>query len=226
MRPTLQYIIEKFDYYNKLCFNGQLKMPPIKLNTRKAKMGITSFGFELDSVGNTIISDIKIEISIRQDLPEEEYIDTLIHEMIHYYILSNGLVDDSPHGKLFKAKMDEINNVYGIRVTIAFVPSEEVLVKTMSRNRFVCVAEFEDGQIGFVVVAKNKLFELWEYFDLSKKIQSHHWFVSNRAIFEKFPVSVSPNFIIVDADKLHHYLTGANELENIGQSIRIKQLIK
>ena len=225
MRPTLQYIIEKFDYYNKLCFNGQLKMPPIKLNTRKAKMGITSFGFELDSVGNTIISDIKIEISIRQDLQEEEYIDTLIQEMIHYYILSNGLVDDSPHGKLFKAKMDEINNVYGIRVTIAFDPSEEVLVKTMSRNRFVCVAEFEDGQIGFAVVAKNKLFELWEYFDLSKKIQSHHWFVSNRAIFEKFPVSVSPNFIIVDADKLHHYLTGANELENIGQSIRIKQLI-
>lgn len=225
MRPTLQYIIEKFDYYNKLCFNGQLKMPPIKLNTRKAKMGITSFGFELDSVGNTIISDIKIEISIRQDLPEEEYIDTLIHEMIHYYILSNGLVDDSPHGKLFKTKMDEINNMYGIRVTIAFDPSDEVLVKTMSRNRFVCVVELEDGQIGFAVVAKNKLFELWEYFDLSKKIQSHHWFVSNRAIFEKFPVSVSPNFIIVDADKIHHYLSGAKELENTGQTIRVRKKI-
>ena len=161
----------------------------------------------------------------QKDLPEEEYMDTLIHEMIHYYILSNGLVDDSPHGKLFKAKMDDINNMYGIRVTIAFDPSEEMLVKTMSRNRFVCVAELEDGQIGFAVVAKNKLFEFWEYFDLSEKIRDHRWYVSNRAIFEQFPVSVSPNFIIVDADIIHHYLTGAKELENTGQIIRVKQLM-
>ena len=223
MRPTLKYITEKFDYYNKLCFDGKLQRPPIKLNTRKAKMGITRFVIESDGVDNYSFVDIIIEISVRQDLPEEEYIDTLIHEMIHYYILSNKLVDDSPHGSLFRAKMDEIISKYGIRVTISFDPSEELLIKTLSRNRYVCVVEFEDEKTGLAVVAKNKLFDIWDSVDKSKNFLNYRWYVSNRAIFEQFPVAVSPNFIIIDSDKIHHYLTGAKELENTGQTIRIKQ---
>jgi hypothetical protein len=185
-------------------------------------MGITRFVIESDGVDNYSFVDIIIEISVRQDLPEEEYIDTLIHEMIHYYILSNKLVDDSPHGSLFKAKMDEINSKYGIRVTISFDPSEELLIKTLSRNRFVCVVEFEDEKNGLAVVAKNKLFDIWDSVDKSKKFLNYRWYVSNRAIFEQFPVAVSPNFIIIDSGKIHHYLTGAKELENNGRIIRLK----
>ena len=113
MRPTLQYIIEKFDYYNKLCFSGQLQRPPIRLNTRYSTMGITKGKQRIDSNGLPYWSDLSIEISVRRDLPEYEYIDTLVHEMIHYYIFSNNLVDDSPHGTLFRRKMDEITQKYG-----------------------------------------------------------------------------------------------------------------
>ena len=42
MRPTLDYIVERFDYFNQLCFGGELQRPPIKLNTRYATMGYTS----------------------------------------------------------------------------------------------------------------------------------------------------------------------------------------
>ena len=40
MRPSLDYIKEKFEFYNKLCFDGKLPMPPIKLNMRYGQMGI------------------------------------------------------------------------------------------------------------------------------------------------------------------------------------------
>ena len=49
------------------------------------------------------------------------------------------------------------------------------------------------------------------------------WYVSNRAIFQKFPVMVSPTVIIIDSDKIHHYLTGAKELMNNGTTITIKE---
>ena len=223
MRPTLQYIIEMFDYYNKLCFGGQLQRPPIRLNTRYSTMGITKGKQRIDSNGLPYWSDLSIEISVRRDLPEYEYIDTLVHEMIHYYIFSNNLVDDSPHGTLFRRKMDEITQKYGIRITITFDPTEEEMIKTTTRYRYICVAEMKDGRVLFAVVAKNKLFQFWESIPRMESVSEVHWYASNRQIFEKFPVAVSPRLMYIDADKIHHYLTGALELENTGDTIRVKQ---
>ena len=222
MKPTLQYIIEKFDYYNKLCFDGLLQRPPIRLNTRYSTMGITKGKQGIDANGLPCWSNLSIEISIRRDLPEYEYTDTLLHEMIHYYILSNNLVDDSPHGTLFHRKMDEIIQKYGIRITIAFDPTEEEMIKTITRYRYVCVVEMTDGHILFAVVARNKIFQFWESIPQMEGVCEVHWYASNRQIFEIFPVAVSPRLMYVDADKIHHYLTGALELENKGNTIRVK----
>ena len=51
--------------------------------------------------------------------------DTIIHEMIHYHILSNQLQDTSAHGKLFRKMMDDINARFGRNVTISHKPTEE-----------------------------------------------------------------------------------------------------
>lgn len=223
MRPSLDYIKEKFEFYNKLCFDGKLPMPPIKLNMRYGQMGITKFQIIQTSDGNIRLENISIEISIRQDLPEEEYIDTIVHEMIHYYIAYNNIIDDSPHGTVFMEKMNHIMNTYGIRVTIAFDPTDEYLVNSITRPRYVCVSEFEDGRMGLGVVAKNKIFQIWHLMSQMPGVKDVRWYVSNRAIFGKFPVMVSPNVIIIDSDKIHHYLTGAKELMNNGTTITIKE---
>lgn len=222
MRPTLDYIKEKFDFYNKLCFDGTLPMPPISLNLRYGQMGVTSFRLEKNRDGKWHHTDLSIEISIRLDLPEEEYIDTLVHEMIHYYLAYNDIFDDSPHGTEFCRKMQSITEKHDIKITIAFDPSDEYLVNKISRIRYVCVLEFNDQRMGLAVVAKNKLFELWQLMPKVNGVRNVRWFVSNRAIFEQFPVCVSPGFCIVDADKVHHYLTGAKELQNDGKVIRVK----
>ena len=223
MRPSLDYIKEKFEFYNKLCFDGKLPMPPIKLNMRYGQMGITKFQIIQTSDGNIRHENISIEISIRQDLPEEEYIDTIVHEMIHYYIAYNNIIDDSPHGTVFMEKMNHIMNTYGIRVTVAFDPTDEYLVNSITRPRYVCVSEFEDGRMGLGVVAKNKIFQFWHLMSQIPGTKDVRWYVSNRAIFQKFPVMVSPSVIIIDSDKIHHYLTGAKELMNNGTTITIKE---
>lgn len=223
MRPTLEYIKEKFDYYNKLCFGGKLPTPPIKLNMRYASMGLTNYSPTRLQDGSIAYEDLSIEISVRRDLPEIEYIDTLVHEMIHYYIFVNNLNDDSPHGQIFRSKMQEISERYGIRVSIDFDPTDEELVKTISdRYRYVCVMDFYDGQTGMAVVARGKLFELWNKMKTAFQAKSVKWYASNRAIFEKFPISLSPQCYIIGADKLVHYLTGAVELEMSGDIIKQK----
>lgn len=224
MRPTLQQVKEKFDYYNKLCFGGQLPTPPIRLNTRYGSMGFTKYREEKHPDGTVTYTDLSIEISVRQDLPEIEYIDTLVHEMIHYYIFVNNLKDSSPHGHLFRAKMKEITEKYGIRITIEFDPTDEELIRTVSdRYRYICVLDFDDERLGMAVVARGKVFELWDIMPRVPHVRNVRWFTSNRAIFERFPTIVSPAYIAIDADKLHHYLTGALELENTGSVIRAKQ---
>jgi predicted SprT family Zn-dependent metalloprotease len=222
MRPTLQYIEEKFEYFNNLCFGGILTMPPIRLTLRYATMGCTKFDTNIDKNGNITNSNFSIEISIRKDLPEEEYIDTIIHEMIHYYIFSNNLHDTSLHGDLFKAKMNEIMEKFGIRVSIAFNPSDEDLVKERSHPHYVCVIDFADNTLGMAVVAKNKLFSFWDAISEQDKVRDVKWFISDRAIFRKFPTQVSLGCLIIDADKVHHYLTGALELERVNNIIRVK----
>ena len=202
MRPTLDYIIEKFDYYNQLCFDGKLERPPIMLNTRYSAMGQTDGQGQIDEKGKIHWTDLRIEISVRRDLPEYEYIDTLVHEMIHYYIMSNDLEDDSPHGTLFRQKMSEITNKYGIRITIDYDPSEEIQIATRTRN---------------------KLFEFWELIPQIEGVSDMHWYVSDRQIFENVPVAVSLALIPIDAGKIHHYLTGARELEKVGEIIREKK---
>jgi len=223
MRPTLDYIIEKFDYYNQLCFDGKLKRPPILLNTRYSAMGQTGGLGEIDENGKIHWSELRIEISVRRDLPEYEYIDTLVHEMIHYYIMSNDMEDDSPHGRLFRQKMEEITNKHGIRITIQYDPSEEIMIATRTRNRYICVAETTDGHTYFAVVARNKLFQFWELIPQIEGVSEVRWYVSDRQIFENVPVAVSPALIPIDAGKIHHYLTGARELENTGEIIREKK---
>lgn len=223
MRPTLKYIQKKFEYFNNLCFDGKLKMPPIRLTLRYATMGCTKYKLLIDNEGNTKFTDLSIEISIRRDLPEEEYIDTIVHEMIHYYILSNNLRDTSPHGILFKTKMTEIMQKYGIRITIAFEPSDEEMVKSITHPRYVCIIDFKDERTGLAVVAKNKIFQFWDAILESDEVRGVKWYVSDRAIFEKYHTYVSLGCNIVDADKIQHYLTGAIELERYGNVIKIKK---
>lgn len=75
----------------------------------------------------------------------------------------------------------------------------------------------------FTVVIRNKVFEWWKKCPELQGVREAKWYLSNRAIFEQFPVRVNPYFVSVEANKMLHYLTGSIELENTGTTIKPKE---
>lgn len=218
MRPTLQYIEDKFDYYNHLCFDGLLPRPVFKLTQRPTKVGCTNI--KLVQINGKYVKQVTLEFSIRYDLPESEYIDTIVHEMIHYYISINNMNDDSPHGTFFRSMMNDISEKYGIRITITYDEEEEALIaRETDRNRYICVIEGEDDY-KFAIVFRDKLFQYWEQIPRLPGVKHVRWYVSNRAIFERYPSRIRPCFFSLAPDKVQSYLHGALELENTGTIIR------
>ena len=51
------------------------------------------------------------------DFDEKDFIDIMVHEMIHYYIAWNGIKDDGVHGKKFMEIANSLNEKYGLNVT-------------------------------------------------------------------------------------------------------------
>lgn len=107
MRATLEYIKQKFDEYNDMMFEGKQKQLPFKLSNAKSFLGAVFFQREKNADGTWHYYGFVFKISTVMDLPEDVVEDTIIHEMIHYYIMSNQMQDTAPHGKLFIAKRDK-----------------------------------------------------------------------------------------------------------------------
>ena len=164
---------------------------------------------------------ISIDISIRYDLPKEDYINTIVHEMIHYYIDYNDLHDNDSHGELFVSLMNQINANYNLNIKIVGERSDEMVLQEPKRIRYICVATFNDATFGVMVCVKNKLFNLWHAFDNVNSISSLNWYVSDSPFWSTLPVSVSPRLLMIKEDVLMKELEHSMELENDGQTIRV-----
>ena len=147
MIPTLPYIQQHFDDFNIRFFNGSLPPIPIKLSNARTFLGkvtyvkrrnfsLTSWLFSsgASSVGEWTYSNFKLRINTRYDLPEELIQDTILHEMIHYYIAVNHLRDTSTHGQLFRNEMKRINAEGNRHITISYRLTPEQLAQLKAHS--------------------------------------------------------------------------------------------
>ena len=51
------------------------------------------------------------------DYPEKDFIETMVHEMIHYYIAWNRIKVIRSHGRVFMRMANEMKEKYGLNVT-------------------------------------------------------------------------------------------------------------
>ena len=100
-------------------FGGALPLPVIRVSKAKTYLGAVTYKRKRTWYGKVVISDFKLCISARYELSESLLEDTIIHEMIHYYILYNGLKDTSPHGKLFRQMMKAINEKFARHIAVS-----------------------------------------------------------------------------------------------------------
>ena len=223
MIATLEYIEQKFNEYNDLMFEGKLPTLPFKLSNARSFLGQISFRREKNPDGTWHYYGFIFRISTKTDLPEREVEDTIIHEMIHYYILYNQMEDTSSHGEIFQRMMKDINVRFNRNVSVTHKTTKEEQDKdTEIRKHLICVVRLKTGKRGVMIAARSRLFQLWDEMLRFPKLAELKWYFSTEPFFNRFPRCMTPKIYYVSADELQEHLQDAKELIRTGNNIRVK----
>lgn len=124
MKATIAYVEKKFEELNGQIFAGRLLKFPIDLSDVSSALGQCVCQERLMPDDTKEYSDFRMKINSRIGLPENLVEDVIIHEMIHYFILLNGLHDTALHGEIFMAIMRSINGHFGRHITVAQIQQQ------------------------------------------------------------------------------------------------------
>lgn len=118
MKVTLDIIREKFDLFNDSYFNSELPRIEFKITKEKRRFGFFEYARRYDAFTHKYIEvPIRIGISSYYDMPEKSFDETLIHEMIHYYIAHKRIKDNNKHGRYFMMYASRISAASGYDIT-------------------------------------------------------------------------------------------------------------
>ena len=228
MKATVPYIEQKFEEFNRQMFGGKLPKIPVELSDAKTFLGQCVFKTRRKPFGKTELYDFRLRINTRIDLPELEIEDTIIHEMIHYYIGYNKLEDVSSHGPLFLGIMNEINRKFGRHLTVSHRSTKEQreqLQDKRSHYHVIAVVTFHDGRTGVKVLPRVLRSILYYYNNVlaNKEIASIHLYMSNNVFFNRYPNSSALKVHFLEADEINKQLAGAEKMACDGKSIRRNQ---
>ena len=217
---TLEFLNQKFDELNELCFGGALPKVSIRLSKARTYLGQLGFKRKRPLFGKTQYYDFVLRISTRLEQTEEEIIDTLLHEMIHLYIASHQLKDSSSHGKVFRQMMNDLNQRFGRHITISHRKTKDELNQdTQRRQHLVCVSTLASGERGITIAAKSRLLLLWDQIPRIPEIVSQTWYVSYDPYFNRFPRALTPKVYRISASDLDLHLKAARPLVRQGRKI-------
>lgn len=224
MRPTLAFVTDRFNYFNDKIFGGELKPLTIRLSPARSFMGQLRHSHRRNPDGSVTHYDYRLTISTFYDQTEAELEDTIIHEMIHYYLNHNGVRDTSAHGQHFRAMMNRINKEHGRHITISNRRESQQLSADCARHSYVlCVSTLPDGQRGITVCARTRIFYLYVKLPRLYGVKVMQWFLSRDTFFNKYPKSVTPKIYKITESELAEHLREAVPLICDGKKIRVKK---
>ena len=228
MKATVSYIEKKFEEFNRLIFGDKLPKIPVELSDAKTFLGQCVYKKRRKLFGKTQLYDFRLRINTRIDLPEREIEDTIIHEMIHYYIGYHQLEDTSAHGPLFLGMMNEINRKFGRSLTVSHKSTKEQreqLQDKRSRYHVIAVVNFHDGRTGIKVLPRVLRSILYYYNNVltNREIASIKLYMSNNVFFNRYPNSSALKVHFLEADEINRQLTGAEKMSCDGKSVRRNQ---
>lgn len=211
MIATTPFVKKTFDRFNALCFDNALSDVPITLTKAGTFLGKIEYKSRHDLFGIRISHyDFRLKISTGFNLPEEELEDVIIHEMIHYFIASQGIRDTSAHGKVFRRIMDTINENHGRHISVSHHGTpEQNLVRGGNpaiRKHYICVSTFPNGDEGITVCSSTKLFEICRLLPARYKITGMKWYGSLDPFFNRYPRSNTPKIYKITEEDLTEHL--------------------
>lgn len=218
MKPTTDYIARKFQEFNAQMFGGKLTMPPIQLSRARTFVGQCAAKKRRTLLHGTQLFDFRLKFSICFDLPENEWEDTIIHEMIHYYIGINGIKDTSAHGQVFRQMMESINQRFGRKLTISHKSTPEQREEIYNAKKVwhvIALVYFADGRKGLKVLPRiRQRIETYRTTMLrDKRITQIDIFMSNDPYFNRFPNSSAFNVVMAKEEEFMPHIEKAESLE-------------
>lgn len=224
MKATVPYIRQKFREFNQLFFAGTLPELPIELSDAKGFVGVCRYKSRQKEDGTVELYDFKLSINTRIDLPEREIEDTIIHEMIHYFIGVNRLEDSSSHGPMFQHLMKTINEKYGRNITISHKTTEsqrEELIDKKPHYHVVAVVSFTNGKTGIKVLPRvlPRILNYYNKVREQKTVVDIKLYMSNDIYFNRFPNSSALNVHYIEPAELEEHLKDAEVLGCDGKTI-------
>lgn len=223
MTIDLDYIRRKFAYFNDLCFEGKLQAPPFRLSRARTLLGQLRCRRKRTLTGAWRYFDFEFVVSRpwAQEAAEREVEDVILHEMIHYYIFSNQLQDSGPHGHIFKRMMQDLNTRFHRHIAISHKRTVEDDERDHEvRLHLVCVVRFQDGKSAIAVVARSRLFEIWDCMSTYLQWAEVSWYLSTDPFFNRYPRIRTPKLYPITRRELDLHLCGANKLVREGSTIR------
>ena len=226
MIATIPYVEKKFEEYNLQMFAGQLSKLPIELSDAKTFLGKCVYHKRTKADGETEYYDFRLRINTRIDLPEHEIEDTIIHEMIHYFIRWNHMEDSSSHGPIFQHMMNSINEKYGRHVSIRHKGTEEQNEQAIDKRQHwhvVAVVCFKDGKTGIKVLPRvmPSIVNFYDKVGTTKDVISIDLYMSNDIFFNRYPNSSALKVHYVEKNEVMSHLTDAKILSIKGKKVLI-----
>ena len=224
MRATIPYIEKKFEEFNQLCFAGKLPKLPIQLSDAKTFLGQVVSKTRTLPNGKKEKYDFQLRINTRIDLPEEVVEDTILHEMIHYFIGVNHLEDTSSHGQLFVSIMNQIKEKYGRHITISHNGTDEQKEEAIDKRprwHVIAVVTLKDGKTGIKVLPRilPRITGYYNQMLANDKVVDVKLYMCNNPFFNRYPNSAALNVYFLDQQEIDKELRGAEQLRCDGKNI-------
>lgn len=192
MRIDINFIESNFEKFNRDYFGNKLPKP--KFGIGKAKMILGSLNYKTKhTLFGSKRFDYTIRLSVYYDQSEWQYLNTLLHEMIHYYISLNDIKDTSAHGKVFRSIMNNLNKKYNWDMSVSTkLQTLSAAVKNIPSERLVLAAESNDNDYYLSVINPGYAHYIDNIFCKAKNIRSHKWFIARDEYFSSFRQVRSP----------------------------------
>lgn len=206
MQITKEWLTHWFVKFNADYFGGELPMPRFGLTRAATRLGSFSCKHRRRLL-HTEVYDFAIRLSIRYDLSEREYQQTLLHEMIHYHIAYHGLRDTSPHGRLFRAIMTELNSRYGWQISVSsrLTPAQRATAADSGKTYLVLAMKLNDGRCFLSVVNERYRMRLESLLRMVPDVRDHRWINSQDSYFAAFPAVRSLRMRRVERSVYEHF---------------------
>lgn len=221
MNITTEYLKAQFDKFNAAYFGRTLPEPKFCVTRSRTFLG--QFRCTRKRRGllrRTVCTDLKIKVSSYYDMPEREYDNVLLHEMIHMYIAVKGLKDTAPHGRVFREIMERLNSTYGWTISISANTRRWAVAEANRRTRYdVLTLETTDGKMFVAVINPAYITRVDAMASRSAMVKSHSWHVSASDYFSSFPLTRSLRGRRVTRDEMKRILqTEVAESDKTGTS--------